>query len=161
MRDEKQTRGIFFRIAIALDREVAAVADDVGVGHDAIAADEKAGADATLDAAGIPRRLVIGLHFRAGDANDAVLDPAVRLRRGLGEKTRGREDDRAEQEATTIHAQEVQKMGQMDRKSNPGAVEEGAENGFRLEDFAGEGASGAGVVAVIGVDHFHGLGDLG
>ena len=79
MRHEENGRRIFIRIAFALDREVAAVAHDVGVGHDALAVDDKPGADAALDRAGVPGRSIIGLHLGRGDADEAVLDLAVGL----------------------------------------------------------------------------------
>ena len=41
MRDERDARRILIRIAITLDGEVAAVADDVRVGHDAAALDQE------------------------------------------------------------------------------------------------------------------------
>ena len=76
VRDELHGGRIFVRIAIALDREIAAVADHVRVGHDAIAVDHKAGADAALNRSGVPRRPVIGFDRRRGDANQAFLDLA-------------------------------------------------------------------------------------
>ena len=78
MRDEQNRGRIFIRIAIALDREVAAVAHHVRVRHDAVAVDDKAGADAPLDCARIPGRPVIRLDLRRGDADQTFLNLAVR-----------------------------------------------------------------------------------
>ena len=81
VRHELNRGRIFVRIAVAFDRQVAAVADHVGIGHDAIAIDDKTGADAARDDAGIPRRLIIRLNLGRGDADKAFLDRPVRLRR--------------------------------------------------------------------------------
>ena len=79
VRHELHRRGIFIRIAFALDREVAAVAHHVGVGQDALAVDHETGADAAPDRARVPRRAIIGRHLGRGDADEAVLDLAVGL----------------------------------------------------------------------------------
>ncbi len=82
MRDEQNRGRIFIRIAIALYGKVAAVADHVRVGHDAIAVDNETGAHAPLNCARIPRRAVIRLDLRRHDSNQASLDLAVGPDRG-------------------------------------------------------------------------------
>src|SRR5213078_2590445 len=84
VRHEKYRGGIFVRVALTLDGEIAAVANNVSVREDALAVDHEAGADATTDRAGIPRRAIIRLHFGRGDANEAVLNLAVRLSVNVG-----------------------------------------------------------------------------
>ena len=81
MRDKQNRGGIFIRIAVAFDGEIAAVAHDVCIGHDAVAVDDEAGADAATDDARIPGRLVIGLDLGRGDADKTLLDRSVRPRR--------------------------------------------------------------------------------
>ena len=70
VRDELHRRRIFVRIAFALDREVTAVADDVGVGQDPLAVDHEAGADAAADRAGVPGRAVIRLDLRGSNPDE-------------------------------------------------------------------------------------------
>ena len=57
MRDKQDRGRILVRIAVTFNGEVAAVADHVRIGHDAVAFDDKARADAPLNAAGIPGAL--------------------------------------------------------------------------------------------------------
>ncbi len=80
MGNEKNVRRILIRIAVALDREIAAVADDVRIRHDALAIDHETGADAALNAAGIPRRFVVRLDFRRRDADQTALNLSVGTR---------------------------------------------------------------------------------
>ena len=72
MRDEEDRGRIFVGIAVAFDGEIAAVADDVGIGHDAVAIDHESRADAATDRAGVPRRFVIGFDRRRSDANKTL-----------------------------------------------------------------------------------------
>ena len=69
VRNKKHFGRIFVWIAIALDREIAAVAHHVRVRHDAIAFDHKTGADAASKHTGIPRRAIIRRHFGGSDAH--------------------------------------------------------------------------------------------
>src|SRR5436189_3155788 len=62
MRDELYLAGILIRIAVAFDREIAAIGNDMGVGHDSITAYDETGANAPLEPSCVPRRFVIGLH---------------------------------------------------------------------------------------------------
>ena len=50
VRHEADRGRIFVRIALAFDGEVTTVTHDVRVGHDAVAIDDKSGANAALDA---------------------------------------------------------------------------------------------------------------
>ncbi len=103
VRDEQNRGRILIGIALALDRKIAAVADDMGVGHDARSVDDEAGANPFLNRAGIPRRLVIRLDVGRGDANEAFLDLAVWLRaETCREEKRGKN-----QKAAAKHRREV------------------------------------------------------
>ena len=114
VRDEFNRRLVFIRIAFALDREIATVAYDMRVRHDAIAIDDKAGADTALDRAGVPRRAIIRFNFRRRDANQTFLNLSVRLRlQDLARKQKS-----AEQKTKTIHEDEVGKMKQKSDKAN-------------------------------------------
>src|SRR5437763_15789556 len=77
MRDEQYFGRIFIWIAVAFDREIAAVADHVRVGHDAIAFNDEAGADAAREHSRIPRRAIIWRNFGRGDAHQTFLDRAI------------------------------------------------------------------------------------
>ena len=114
MRDELHRGRIFVRIALALDREVAAVAHDVRVGHDAFAIDDKSGANAAPDRARVPRRAIIGLDFGRSDANEALLNFAVRLCR----QCLRRKEQHAGQKDKTIHEDEAGKIKQKLDKAN-------------------------------------------
>ena len=81
VRHEQNRRRIFIRIAVTLDGEVARIAHDVRVRHDAVAFDHETGADAALDAARIPRRPIIGFDFRRRDADETLLDFSIRTQR--------------------------------------------------------------------------------
>ncbi len=112
VRDEQNRGRILVGIALALDREIAAVADDVRVGHDARSVDDEAGADPFLNCAGIPRRLVIRLDVGRGDANEAFLDRAVWLRaETCREEKRGKN-----QKAAAKHRREVREDETNDRE---------------------------------------------
>ena len=117
VRDEKHAGRVFLRIAVALHGEVATVADDMGIRHDAPAVDDEPSADSALDGAGVPRCLVVWFYFGAGDPDDAVLDFAVRLRGEIG----GEEKGRTEQKMAAVHAQEVREDETVGReiKSRP------------------------------------------
>ena len=77
MRNEQNFGRILIRIAVALDREIATVADHMRVRHDAIAFNNEAGADAAPDHSCIPRRAIIRRNFRRGNAHQAFLDRAI------------------------------------------------------------------------------------
>ena len=66
---------------IAFHGEVTAVADHMRVGHDAVALDHKARANAPLNSARIPGRPVIRFDLRRRDADQTSLDLAVRTGR--------------------------------------------------------------------------------
>ncbi len=153
----KQDAGrIFLRVALSFDREVTAVTHDVGIGHDAVAGDDEPRADSPLNPARIPRRLVVRIHPRSGDADEAVLDLGVRRRRETGRAKKSR----AKQKEAAGHAQESGKMKQMTRKSNSGPLEQRTHDLLRFENFAGDRARGAGVMRIIGVDHLHRFSDF-
>ena len=79
MRDEQNAPGVFIRIALALNGEISRVADDVRVRHDARTVYDKAGPDAATDRTGVPGRAVIGLNLGGGNANETLLNSAIRL----------------------------------------------------------------------------------
>ena len=81
MRDKFHLGRIFVRVAIALDCEITAVTDHMCVGHDAIAIDDKTGANPALQRPRIPRRAVIRLDFGRGDADETFLNRTIRFRR--------------------------------------------------------------------------------
>ena len=81
VRHEQDRGGIFIRIAVTLDREIARIADDVRIRHDAVAFDDKTCPDAALDSARIPRRPIIGFDFRRRDADETLLDFPIRTQR--------------------------------------------------------------------------------
>jgi len=61
---------VWFRIADLLDVNESGIADDVGVRHEAVGADEKTGSVTAAHAADIPRHTIVGLlcvHFHAND----------------------------------------------------------------------------------------------
>src|SRR5690349_1192332 len=90
MRDKYNARRVLIRIALALDREIARVADDMRIGHDARALYDKAGPDTATDCTGIPRRAVIGFNLGGGNANETFLNFAVRLFRSRHHNRRHR-----------------------------------------------------------------------
>src|ERR1700730_17711082 len=71
-------RPVFVRIAIALHREVAAIADHVRIGHDPRSINDKSRAHTALNRAGIPRRFVIRLGFRDRNPHETILNFAGR-----------------------------------------------------------------------------------
>jgi hypothetical protein len=79
MRDKQNARGVLVRIALAFDGEIPCVADDMGVRHDARAVYDKAGANAATDRTGVPRRAVIRFNLGGSNANETLLNSAVRL----------------------------------------------------------------------------------
>ena len=81
VRHELHRRPVFVRIAIALHREVAAVADHMRIGHDAVAFDHESRANASLNSTRIPRRSIIRLNFRRRDPDQTLLDFAIRTHR--------------------------------------------------------------------------------
>ena len=106
--------GYLFGSPSRSDRKVTAVADHVRIGHDAIAIDDETRADAALDGARIPRRPIIRLDFRCGDANETLLNLAIRLcLQGFGRKQQG-----AGQQDKTIHEDEAGKIKQKLDKAN-------------------------------------------
>ena len=112
VRDKQHRRRIFIRIALALDREVAAVTHDVGVGQDALAIDHKPGTDAAPDRARVPGGAIIGLHLGRGDADEAALDLAVGLRLRVGH-----DEERERADKNSMHQEKSGKI-----KQNCGAV---------------------------------------
>ena len=83
---------ISIRIAVALHRDVAAVADDVRVCHDPRTINDEPGADTTRDGAGVPRCLVIGLNRCRRNSDQTFLNRSVgpRRRYGNGDNRGGR-----------------------------------------------------------------------
>ena len=80
VRDKKHARLAGFGIALLGNRQEPRVADDVGICHDAVAADDEPGPDSAGDLARIPRRLVVGFLGGGFDADEALGN-----RRGLGD----------------------------------------------------------------------------
>ena len=76
---EKDARRVLIWITIPLDREIARIANDMRIGHDARASYDEAGSNSAPDGADVPRRPVVGLHFSRGNSNEALFNFAVRL----------------------------------------------------------------------------------
>ena len=79
MRDKQNARRVLIRIALALDGEIPRVADDMRVRHDARAVYDKTGPDPATDRTGVPGRAVIRFNLGGGNANETLLNSAVRL----------------------------------------------------------------------------------
>src|SRR6476646_6853501 len=79
MRDKQNARRVLIRIALALDGEIPRVADDMRVRHNARAVYDKTGPDAATDRTGIPGRAVIRFNLGGSNANETLLNSAVRL----------------------------------------------------------------------------------
>ena len=113
MRNELHRSRIFIRIAVALDRQIAAIADDVCIRHDRAALDGESRSRRALHGAGVPRRLVVRLDIGRGDADDALVDFAVRLRNEICRE----QESGANQEVAAAH-RGAEKIKQMTGKSN-------------------------------------------
>ena len=61
------------------DQQAARVGDDMGVGDEAVLADDEAGADPATETAGVPRARVIGNLVGDLDADDRAVDVRVVL----------------------------------------------------------------------------------
>src|SRR5437588_9205096 len=85
---EKDARGVFIRITFPLDREIARIANDMRIGHDARASYHETCSNSASDGTDIPGCAVVRLHFGRGNSNEALFNFAVRLFRG-GNHNRG------------------------------------------------------------------------
>jgi hypothetical protein len=92
--DELDTRGVLVRVVVFFHDEEAPVADDMGVGHDALAVDDEARADPAADVARHPRHLVVCVLRGDADADEAFADFSRRRgrERGGGEQRRDEEN---------------------------------------------------------------------
>src|SRR5947208_564266 len=76
---EKDSCRVFVRITFPLHREIAGIADDMRIGHDARASYHEARSNSAPDGADVPGCSVIRLHFSRGNSNEALFNFAVRL----------------------------------------------------------------------------------
>ena len=74
MTDEGDFGGVGLRVLVAFDEDLATVADNVGVGHDAFALDDKAGATAASDVAEPPGCLPVRALAEAEDFVQAYFE---------------------------------------------------------------------------------------
>ena len=95
MRDKQNARGVLVGIALALDGEISGVADDMRVRHDARAVYDKTGPDPATDRTGVPRRAVIRFNLGGSNANETLLNSAVRLFRSRYHDRSDRWDSRS------------------------------------------------------------------
>src|SRR6476619_8264116 len=79
MRDKQNARRVLIRISLAVDGKIPCVTDDMRVRHNARAVYDKTGPDPAPDRTCVPGRAVIRFNLGGSNANETLLNSAVRL----------------------------------------------------------------------------------